>query len=98
MTSSTLFAGLASMLLVGACAEGSSSTRPDATADPRPAVRPPASESTRQVDVRELLWLLSPTGGPCPPMTAITVPPAELVLFLDVVGLLPAPDACEASP
>lgn len=98
MSCSTRAAVLAATLLIAGCRDTSSSTRPDATATTHPAARAPAAESMTRVDVLELLWLLSPTAEPCHPTTPITVPPGDLALFLEVLGLLPTPpDGCAAT-
>ena len=89
---------LAAALLIAGCRD-TSSPQHDATATTAPTPTTTASESMTRADVLELLWLLSPTGGPCPPIAAIAVPPGDLALLLEVLGLLPTPpDACEATP
>ncbi len=90
---------LAAALLIAGCRDTSSPAQPDASATTAPALRTTASESMTRDDVLELLWLLSPTGGPCPPIAAITVPPGDLASLLEVLGLVPTPpDACEETP
>lgn len=99
MSGSMRAAVLAATLLIAGCRDTSSATRPDATATTPPAVGTSASESMTRADVLELLWLLSPTAGPCPPTIAVTVPPGDLALLLELLGLRPTPpDACEATP
>jgi hypothetical protein len=99
MSCSTRVAVLAATLLIAGCRDTSSPAKHDATVTTAPAPPTTASESITRADVLELLWLLSPTGGPCPPIATITVPPGDLALLLEVLGLVPTPpDACEATP